>query len=174
MRIWKHPKPEEAVRGGIEKVFPRLWRYCLVLTSNRSQADDLVQAACLRAMERAQQFEVGSHFDRWMFRITQRLWVDEIRRTAVRRGGGLSSIDEVDLIDSAPDPEQRLINRDVLMGVMQLPEAQRTTVLLVYVEGHSYRDAAEILDIPVGTVMSRLSVARGKLAALFQDEAEVG
>ncbi|MEO0326990.1 MAG: RNA polymerase sigma factor [Pseudomonadota bacterium] len=174
MKIWRNQNSEHIVRGGITKIFPRLWRYCLVLTSDTTKADDLAQAACLRALERAHSFEAGSHFDRWLFRLTQRLWIDEIRKVAVRRGGGLSSIEEVDLMDLAPNPEQQTLNREILMGIMRLPEAQRVAILLVYVEGHSYRDAADILGIPVGTVMSRLSVARGKLVETFSDRAEVG
>ena len=174
MRFWKNQSSETTVRNGIEKVYPRLWRYCLVLTSNKAQADDLAQAACVRALERSYSFKQGSHFDRWIFRLTQRLWIDELRKAAVRRGGGLSSIEDVDLIDTEPNPEQTILNREILMGVMQLPEAQRVTVLLVYVEGHSYRDAAKILDIPVGTIMSRLSIARSKLVTIFHDHAEVG
>ena len=174
MKICNTKSSYDAVREGIEPLFPRLWRYCLVLTGDKERADDLAQAACLRALEKADQFELGSHLDRWMFRMTQNLWVNELRKQAVRVGGGLAPIEEAELVDGKLDPEMSLLNREVLLGVMRLPEAQRTTVLLVYVEGYSYRDAAMVLNIPVGTVMSRLSVARGKLVQEFRDESEVG
>ncbi len=174
MKIWKTKNPYDAVRAGIEPVFPRLWRYCLVLTGDRERADDLAQAACVRALEKADQFEIGTYLDRWLFRLTHSLWIDELRKHAVRVGGGLATLDEEDLVDTKLDPEMHLLGREVLLSVMRLPEAQRAAVLLVYVEGYTYRDAAMVLNIPVGTVMSRLAVARGKLVQEFQDESEVG
>ena len=162
------------MRRGIAKLYPRLHRYCLVLTADPATADDLAQAACLRALERSDQFQKNTNFGFWIFRITQRLWIDELRKNAVRAGGGLFSVDEVDLVDHSPNPESHLINREILQGIMQLPEAQRVTILLVYGEGYGYRDAAEILEIPIGTVMSRLAAARGKLVAKYKDQARVG
>lgn len=163
----KAKSSREEVSAGIRDVYDRLWRYCLVLSGNRANADDLAQAACLRALENAEKFEAGTHFDRWIFRLTQRLWIDELRKKAVREGGGLLQIEEVEITDHAADPEKALMTSEVVASVLQLPEAQRSTVLLVYVEGYSYRDAAMILDIPVGTVMSRLAVARSRLSNRF-------
>ncbi|MEM7427877.1 MAG: RNA polymerase sigma factor, partial [Pseudomonadota bacterium] len=141
----------EAVRAGLKPLFPRLWRYCLALTGSRERADDLAQAACLRALDKADQFEPGTALDRWMFRLTQRMWLNELRADAVRRGQGLLPIEELDLPDKKADPQANLFARQVLSEVMKLPEAQRVTVLLVYMEGYSYREASEMLDIPVGT-----------------------
>ncbi|MDJ0614560.1 MAG: RNA polymerase sigma factor [Rhizobiaceae bacterium] len=157
----------DEVRAGIGEVYDRLWRYCLVLAGNKANADDLAQAACLKALEKAEKYEAGTQFDRWIFRLTQRLWIDEIRKQTVREGGGIVQIEEVELMDQGPNPEKALMTSEVVESVLQLPEAQRSTVLLVYVEGYSYRDAAMILDIPVGTVMSRLAVARSKLSNRF-------
>lgn len=159
MKIWNTKSSYDVVRDGIGPLFPRLWRYCLVLAGDKERADDLAQAACLRALEKAGQFEIGSHLDRWLFRLTQNLWINELRKQAVRVGGGLTTIEEADLVDAKLNPEMSLLSREVL---------------LVYVEGYSYRDAAMVLDIPVGTVMSRLAVARGKLVQEFRDESEVG
>ncbi len=172
--MWGRKNSHDTVRDGIDGLYPRIWRYSLVLTGSKDGADDLSQAACLRAMEKAHQFQVGTHLDRWIFRITQRLWINELRKQAVRKGGGLAPIEEINLPDTKPDPEMNLLGREVLMKVMELPEAQRSTVLLVYVEGYSYRDAASVLDIPVGTVMSRLAAARKKLCLTFSDESAVG
>ena len=160
----------EEVSVGISTVYRKLWRYCLVLTGNKANADDLAQAACLRALENADKFEAGTHFERWLFRLTQRLWIDELRKRSVREGSGLLQIEDVDLVDQSADPEKALMTTEVIASVMQLPEAQRSTVLLVYVEGYSYRDTAMILDIPVGTVMSRLAIARSKLSNRFSFE----
>ncbi|MEM7215613.1 MAG: RNA polymerase sigma factor [Pseudomonadota bacterium] len=157
------------VADGLEPLFPRLWRYCLALTSNPDRANDLAQNTCLRAMEKSHLFKQGTKLDRWIFRIAQRLWINEMRSDAVRQGGGLVAIDEIELPDKKSDPETNLFARQLLMEVMKLPEAQRTTVMLVYVEGFSYKDAARILEIPIGTVMSRLASSRAKLASKFQD-----
>ena len=165
----------EEVDRGLSPLFPRLWRYCLVMTGNRERADDLAQAACLRAIEKSEQFRAGTKLDRWVFRIAQRIWLNELRAESVRRGGGMMALEEIDLPDPDPDPESNLMANEVLMGVLALPEAQRTTVLLAYVEGYSYKETAEALDIPIGTVMSRLSAARGKLASRFgEQESNVG
>lgn len=165
----------EEVRKGLQPLFPRLWRYCLALTGSRDRADDLAQAACLRALDKADQFQTGTELDRWMFRLTQRLWLNELRADTVRRGQGLLPIEETDLPDQKNDPQANLFARQVLSQVMKLPEAQRVTVLLVYMEGYSYREASETLDIPIGTVMSRLSAARAKLnEALGEGKREAG
>ncbi len=174
MKLWSNRSSYNEVKKNLEDFFPRLWRYSLALTGDKTRSDDLTQAACLRALEKADKFKSGTHFDRWMFRLTQRLWINELRKQAVRTGGGLASLDETDLVDPGLNPEMNLLGREVVGEVMRLPEAQRTTVLLVYVEGYSYKEAAEILDIPIGTIMSRLAVARGKLAQKFSDKVEVG
>ncbi|MEP0943902.1 MAG: RNA polymerase sigma factor [Rhizobiaceae bacterium] len=167
--MWGKKDPTREVRAGIEATYSRLLRYCLVLTGKKDLADDLAQAACLRALEKAELFQSGTHFDRWIFRLTHNLWINDLRKQAIRRGAGISPIEEVDLPDTRPDQEVNILGQQVLTQIMALPEAQRSTVLLVYGEGYSYRDAADILDIPVGTVMSRLAGARTKLAQHFGD-----
>jgi len=151
------------VRDGVEAVYPRLWRYALSLTGRKPDADDLVQTAVARAIERADQFDPDTHLDRWMFRITQRIWLNERRAQAVRRGQGLILVEDAGLEDLASDTETNILARQVLTLVSELPEAQRAAVMLVYVEGFRYREAADVLDIPVGTVMSRLAAARKAL-----------
>jgi RNA polymerase sigma-70 factor (ECF subfamily) len=165
--------PREVVRRGLTELWPRLWRYCVVVTGNPERAGDAAQAACLRALERADQFTPGTDLDRWVFRIAQRLWLNEMRSEAVRRGGGMAPVDEFDLPDPGPDAETRMHGRQVMAGVMHLPEAQRVTVLLVYVEGYAYREAADILDIPIGTVMSRLAAARSTLSIKLKDQKDI-
>lgn len=161
-----------AMRQGLAAIYPRLWRYCIVLTGNQDSANDLAQAACLRALEKYDQFKVGTYFDRWLFRVTQRMWINEIRKQKVRQGEGLVPVEEADIIDPKASPEMNLFARQVLLEVMALPEAQRSAVSLVYIEGFSYKEAAEVLEIPIGTVMSRLSAARAKLAQSIKSEEE--
>jgi RNA polymerase sigma-70 factor, ECF subfamily len=165
---WRKSSQRE-VNEGLKPLYPRLWRYCLVLTGSRDRADDLAQAACLRAIENANKYQPGTRLDFWLIRMTQRLWLNELRSAAVRRGGGILPVEEIELPDHQPDPEMNLLAREVLDAVMALPEAQRSAVVLVYVEGFSYKEAADVLDIPIGTVMSRLSAARGKISGMFGD-----
>jgi RNA polymerase sigma-70 factor (ECF subfamily) len=141
-----------------------------VVTGNSERANDVAQATCVRAIEKAHLFDPETKLDRWVFRMAQRLWLNELRSDAVRRGGGMATLAELDLPDPRPDAEENIFFSQVMVEVMRLPEAQRVTVLLVYVEGHSYREASETLDIPIGTVMSRLAAARGSLAKIFQVE----
>jgi RNA polymerase sigma-70 factor, ECF subfamily len=96
------------------------------------------------------------------------VWLNELRSQAVRRGGGLVAVEDIDIEDRNPTPEANIFAREVLRALGGLPEVLRSTVLMVYGEGFSYREAADILDIPVGTVMSRLSAARQKLSTTLQ------
>ena len=147
----------------------------MVLTGSKDLADDLAQAACARALEKADQFKPDTHLDRWVFRIAQRLWLNNRRAEAVRRGNGVVSAVDFELIDPGPGPEANIFASEVLSKVSALPEAQREAVMLVYVEGFAYKEAAEILGIPIGTVMSRLAAARTKLAKdLSQEESRAG
>ncbi len=157
------------VRDGMAAVFPRLWRYSVSLTGRKDWGDDLAQTTCVRALDKADQFEAGTHLDRWMFRMAQRIWLNELRARKVRTGGGLVPVEEIDLPDKTPGAEVNILARDVLNRVNSLPEAQRQTVFLVYVEGYSYKEAAEIMEIPIGTVMSRLAAARKRLASDMAD-----
>lgn len=165
----------DEIRENVPVLYPRLWRYALVLSGKRDVADDLAQMTCLRALEKHEQYTAGTQLDRWMFRTLHRIWLNELRSAAVRRSGGLVSIDDLELPAENTDPDANIFFIQVLSEVSALPEAMRATVLLVYVEGYSYREAAELLDVPIGTVMSRLAAARKKLKGLVsKDERQVG
>ncbi|MBX4860433.1 RNA polymerase sigma factor [Rhizobium bangladeshense] len=155
---------EADIRSGLTENLARLWRYGLVLSHQRDVADDLVQATCLRALERADQFVPGTRLDRWLFSILHSIWLNEIRSRRVRQGQGFVDAGETLTFDGAHDTETHVMAGQVLKQVNALPEAQRTVVFLAYVEGLSYREVAGILDIPIGTVMSRLAAARAKLS----------
>ena len=155
---------EADIRSGLTENLARLWRYGLVLSHQRDVADDLVQATCLRALERAGQFVPGTRLDRWLFSILHSIWLNEIRSRRVRQGQGFVDAGETLTFDGARDTETHVMAGQVLKQVSALPEAQRTVVFLAYVEGLSYREVAGILDIPIGTVMSRLAAARAKLS----------
>jgi RNA polymerase sigma-70 factor (ECF subfamily) len=156
----------DPVMAGLSAELPRLWRYGLVLSGNRDTAEDLVQATCVRALERSYQFVAGTRLDRWLISILHSIWLNEVRSRKVRQGQGLVDADAVLVFDGLRDTETNILARQVLREVQDLPEMQRETVYLVYVEGLTYREAAETLTVPIGTVMSRLAAARAKLAGL--------
>ena len=154
------------VRAGLEPCLARLWRFALVLSRASDAAEDLVQATCLRAIERADQFVPGTRLDRWLFTILRSIWLNEIRARRIREGGGFVDAEDALSSDGAQVIETNILAAEVLRAIGELPEAQRETVLLVYAEGYSYADAASALGIPIGTVMSRLAAARSALAKL--------
>ena len=156
----------EAVRAGIASELARLWRFGLVLSGNRTTAEDLVQATCLRALERGHQFTPGTRLDHWLFAILRSIWLNELRAARYRQGEGLVDAETSLIFDGIREIETNILVSQVLREVQSLPEAQRETVYLVYVEGLTYREAAAVLGIPIGTIMSRLAGARAKLASL--------
>lgn len=155
---------EDDIRAGLSQHLARLWRYGIVLSRQRDVADDLVQATCVRALERAGQYIAGTRLDRWLFSILHSIWLNEVRSRRVRMGQGFVDADETLVFDGAHETETHILAGQVLQHVQALPEAQRTAVFLAYVEGLSYREVADVLNVPIGTVMSRLAAARAKLA----------
>lgn len=115
----------------------------------------------MRALERAEQFTPGTRLDRWLFSILHSVWLNEVRAQLIRRGQGFVDVDELTGAENSDDP---VWSNEVMKRVNRLPEAQRDTVFLVYVEELSYREAASVLNVPVGTIMSRLATARLTLA----------
>lgn len=145
---------------------PNLRRFAISLCRAPDTADDLVQLACERAIANAASFEPGTRFDAWMFRILRNLWIDQLRRD--RTAGPKDDIDlyEGKLAgDAGTAPEHRLLLSEVWVAIGKLPQEQREVLLLVCVEELSYRAAADLLGIPIGTVMSRLARARVNIAA---------
>ena len=156
---------QSAVRAAIQAHLAGLWRFALSLSGNPDTADDLVQAACLRALERHHQVQSVDRLDAWLMTICRSIWLNEMRAQSIRKAQSLAVTPDEELISATLDAETNFFALEVFTKVMDLPEAQRAAVLLVFVEGFSYREAAEILDVPIGTVMSRLSAARTKLRA---------
>ena len=153
-------------------VLPRLRRFARGLTRSSVEADDLVQAACERALARRHQFQEGTRFDSWMFRIVQTIWIDQIRSREVRKSDGDIGEDRLGSDEPVRRVEARLTLGEVRRAVDRLPPDQRAALLLVTVEGLSYKEAAEVVEVPVGTIMSRL--ARARIALQLQLEAAGG
>jgi RNA polymerase sigma-70 factor (ECF subfamily) len=162
-------RDNDAVIEGLGAELTRLWRYALVLSGSRDAAEDLVQATCVRAIERAGQFQPGTRLDRWLISILRSIWLNEVRSRKVRQGQGLVDADAVLVFDGLRETETNIFAAQVLREVQSLPEMQREAVYLVYVEGLTYREAADALAVPIGTIMSRLATARARLAAVGPD-----
>ena len=152
-------------------VLPRLRRFARGLTGSAIEADDLVQAACERALARQHQFQEGTRFDSWMFRIVQTIWIDQIRARDVRKEDG-DTAERLGSDEPVRQVEARLALDEVRRAVDRLAPDQRIALLLVTVDGLSYKEAAEVVRVPVGTIMSRL--ARARIALLQQLEAGGG
>ena len=164
---------ETAVRRDLPVCFPRLWRFCVSLTGRPDQADDLAQMTCLRAIEKAELFKPGTHLDRWLFVMARRIWVNELRSASIRKAASFSDDEQLDVDDKKPDAETNIFAREVFEKVNALPEAQRVTALLVFVEGYKYSETADILDVPIGTVMSRVAAARTKLKSQLEPSTDL-
>jgi len=179
---WKQAEPPAgaAAREGASArfsdqliaVLPRLRRFARGLTGTAVEADDLVQAACERALARQHQFQEGTRFDSWMFRIVQTIWIDQLRARDVRKEDAEVAEERLGSDAPARAAEARIALAEVRRAVDRLPPDQRTTLMLVTVEGLSYKEAAEVARVPVGTIMSRL--ARARVALQQQLDAGAG
>jgi RNA polymerase sigma-70 factor (ECF subfamily) len=154
------------VRAGLQSSLARLWRYALVLSKARGAADDLVQATCLRAIERADKFIPGTRIDRWLFAILRSIWLNEIQSQRIREGGGFVDAEDALISDGVREVETNITASTVLRAISRLPEAQRETILLVYAEGYNYAETASALGVPIGTIISGLAAGRAALAKL--------
>lgn len=146
-------------------LLPRLRRFARSLTRSISEADDLVQEACLRALSRSDQWDPTQPLDRWVFRITRNLWISEIRKRGVRLGQGHVPAEETLELVTPETGEHSVAASQLQAQIAALPEELSIVLLAVSVEGYSYAEAAELLDVPIGTVISRVHRARKALAA---------
>ncbi|WLS77715.1 sigma-70 family RNA polymerase sigma factor [Erwinia pyri] len=147
----------------------RLWRYGLVLSRKRDVAEDLVQATCVRALEKSSQFVPGTRLDRWLFTLLHSIWINQVRATHLTQQQNIDELDGAALQVSDGESDH-LWAQQVRERINRLPEAQRNAVFLVYVEGFTYQEAAETLAVPIGTIMSRLANARHRLAKAVTTE----
>ena len=157
-----------SLREDIAAMLPRLRRFARSITRNREDADDLVQVALERALTRSGQWTPGTRLDSWIFRIMKNAWIDEVRGRA-RRDRLFAPEEAGDQVGvSYTDAQIDALAVDKAMR--QLSEDQRMVVSLVLIEGLPYREAAEVLEIPIGTLTSRLARAREALQAILCDE----
>jgi RNA polymerase sigma-70 factor, ECF subfamily len=146
----------------IEAELPRLRRYARALVRDAVGADDLVQDCVTRALGKAHLWRDGTNLRAWLFTILHNHYVNDVRRSI--RTGPTVDLDEADLMLCQPaNQEARLELRDLDRALGQLPAEHRAVILLVGLEGMSYNEASAVLDIPVGTVRSRVSRGRQTL-----------
>src|SRR3954470_14941268 len=156
------------LHGEIAALLPRLRRFARSIVYNRDDADDLVQVAVERALNRSAQWEPGTRLDSWMFRIMKNAWVDEVR-ARIRRDNIFAPEEAGEHVGDgfAEAHQQRLA---IQKAISLLSEDHRMVIGLVLVDGMAYQEAADVLDLPLGTLMSRLARARSALQASLSDQ----
>ena len=158
-----------------EVELPALWRFALQVTRDTDDAEDLVQRTCVRAIEQSDRYNDKGKLKSWLFRIAHNIWKNELRSRAIRERGNLMAthparMDNEELDRDTATPETSLEFQEVVSAVEALPEGQRLVIQLVCASGFSYAETASILDIAVGTVMSRLARARVTIGEQFLHE----
>jgi len=152
-------------------VLPDLKRFALSLTRNADQAEDLVQETSLRVVRKG--MPEDADLRRWAFRVCKNVWIDQLRKQKVRMDSTETGAGDAEGIH---DGEATLEGRSELDSVMtimaRLPQDQQIALSLVAIEGMSYREVAEVMEVPIGTVMSRISRARGSIADALANKQE--
>ncbi|GAB3462539.1 RNA polymerase sigma factor [Massilia terrae] len=159
------------LENDIAALLPRLRRFARSITFHREDADDLVQVAVERALTRSEQWEAGTRLDSWMFRIVKNAWIDEVR-SRTRRAELFAPEEEGEHVgdDAAEAHQQRMA---IEKAISLLSEDHRMVIGLVLVDGLPYKEAAEVLEVPMGTLTSRLARAREALQELLSDRARM-
>ena len=159
---------DDQIRSDIIALLPRLRRFACSLTGQVADADDIVQIAIERGLVRLDQFQAGTRLDAWLFSIVRNAWIDEARSRARRSRTFLAAeLGEAVGEDGESAMHARLEAQDVWKAMQQLPHEQREAIALVCVEGLAYREAADVLGVPIGTVTSRLARGREALQSLL-------
>lgn len=158
----------DAFESDLIAALPRLRRYALSLCRRSDLADDLVQLTVERALTSRGQFDPTGRLDPWLFRILRNSWIDMTRRITTRGTEvDIFEMPEASIVDGERVSEAALTLRETEIALGRLPPEQREVILLVCYEELSYAEAAEVLGVPRGTVMSRLSRGRAALAELM-------
>ena len=151
--------------GGLTRCLPRLRRFAYSLSRNPADADDLLQMTIERALIARQQWQPGTNLDSWLCRIMRNLWIDTARSRSRKAKLELPEEAGTDTgFDPRPGMEASVDLARVMAAMSRLPDEQREVVALILVEGFGYRETAEMLGLPIGTVSSRL--VRGRTALL--------
>ena len=150
---------------GVLALLPRLRRFAASLSRDASDGDDLCQMTIERALTARAQWTPGSRLDSWMYRIMRNIWIDEVR-ARTRRGQTFVDPDAGLLVGASGGQETQVELGNVDRAMARLPDEQREAIALVMVEGFAYKEAADIIGCPIGTLTSRL--VRGREALLAE------
>jgi len=156
----------DEIYRSIEAEIPRLRRYARALTRDSAATDDLVQDTLARALGKLHLWQEGTDLRAWLFTILHNQYVNQVRR-AVREGTPVALSETEPPLTQAPHQGKRLELRDLDRALGKLPAEQRSVILLVGLEGMHYEHVAKVLDVPIGTVRSRLSRGREALRRLM-------
>jgi len=154
----------------IEQEIPKLRRYARALTRDANSADDLVQDALARALSKAHLWQEGTNLRAWLFTILHNEHVNQVRKR-VREGTVIEISDFETGLHARPSQLGSVELKELERALQRLPEEQRQVILLIGLEGMAYEEVATIMDVPVGTIRSRLSRGRNALRALMDQEA---
>lgn len=158
----------DEVERRLASLLPRLRRFAHGLARNTADADDLVQAAAERMLKSRDQWQPGTNFDAWAYRILRNLWIDMAR--SGQRRDRIFVAEEQGLSVGAASEAEATVELHYLMRAMgRLPDEQCEAVALVMIEGLAYAEAAEVLEIPMGTLTSRLVRGRQALIKMLED-----
>lgn len=145
---------------------PKLRRFAYSLTKDMHDADDLVQVVVEKVLKN--ELPALQDFVPWIFRICKNAWIDELRSRQTRQSNVAIDPDSISNGEGEHTPESGAMSDDILRSIESLPESHRLVMSLVIVSGMSYQETAQTLDIPIGTVMSRVARARQKLMTIFR------
>jgi RNA polymerase sigma-70 factor, ECF subfamily len=154
------------VHSRIAAEIPRLRRYARALSRDTNAADDLVQDCLARALGKLHLWQEGTDLRAWLFTILHNQYVNQVRR-GVREGTAVGLSETEPMLAQPPHQGKRIELRDLQRAIARLPEEQRSVILLVGLDGMHYEEVAQVLDVPVGTVRSRLSRGREALRRLM-------
>ncbi len=158
----------DEVERRLASLLPRLRRFAHGLARNAADADDLVQAAAERMLKSRDQWQSGTNFDAWAYRVLRNLWIDTAR-SRQRRDKVLTPEEEGLTVGVTGGAESRVELGYLIRAMDRLPDEQREAVALVMIEGLAYAEAAEVLEVPMGTLTSRLVRGRQALMKMLED-----
>lgn len=157
--------PEAEFQRLLVGMLPHLRRFAHALARDAEAGEDLAQSAAAHALAQRALYTAGLRFDVWLFRLTRNLWYDHLRRRRARpEVADTDAVMRVAVHDAASVMEHRLMVSRALVAFRDLPDALRETAALVLLEQFTYQEAAELLGVPIGTIMSRVARARAAIA----------